>query len=61
MGWHEGVKMSLIALQIALVGIIINFVSLNLGNKLDDIVRQLEKINERGNDGRQEKSNPDIR
>ena len=53
--------MSLIALQIALVGIIINFVSLNLGNKLDDIVRQLEKLNERGNDGSKEESNPYIR
>ena len=61
MGWHEGVKMSLIALQIAILGIIVSFGLLNISNKLDDIVRQLEKLNERGNDGSKEESNPYIR
>ena len=53
--------MSLIALQIAILGIIVSFGLLNISNKLDDIVRQLEKLNERGNDGSKEESNPYIR
>lgn len=61
MGWREGVKMSLIALQIAILGIIVSFGLLNISNKLDDIVRQLEKLNERGNDGSKEENNPYIR
>ena len=53
--------MSLIALQIAILGIIVSFGLLNISNKLDDIVRQLEKLNERGNDGSKEENNPYIR
>lgn len=56
MGWREDMIMGLIALHIAIL-----FGLLNISNKLDDIVRQLEKLNERGNDGSKEESNPYIR
>ena len=50
----------LIALQIAILAITVSFGLLNISNKLDDIARQPEKLNERGNDGSKEKSDSDF-
>lgn len=53
--------MNWIAVQLAILGVVISLGSLNICSKLDDISKQLEKLNERGNDGNKEESNPYIR